>query len=99
MSAEVRVTRRTKNIRFGWTSSVESSARGLVVRDPVTEERQLTPHQLHHQFARAQRINSGNAWRWAITIGGKRVRDPRLATYQLDLLVSGLSQAEWIEVV
>lgn len=73
MPTTVKVTRRSRNVGFGWTNAVEQTPSGLVVADFDEPDTVGTPRQCMEEYLHAAEINSGNDWRPVWFVGGRRV--------------------------
>lgn len=72
MAEAVRISRKSRNLGYGWTNSVEQRGGRLVLCEPEEEVRG-GPRTVLAARAEAQRVNRGNDWRGAYFVGGRRV--------------------------
>ena len=95
----VRITRNSKNLRFGWTSQTEQTEHGLRIRKPEVDDENLSPRQLVKAYNAARRINSGNDWRWVVTIDGREVVGDRTTVLSdIRALAEGVTNCEDFEI-
>jgi hypothetical protein len=71
----VRISRHSQNIGFGWTNQPRQTRTGLVIEAVAAPDYVGRPRAVIHEFERAVHGNSGNDWRYAFFIGGRRVVD------------------------
>ena len=79
MGERIAISRQNRNLSLGWTNSVHQewnsdySASWLAVNTPAAPGWQGGPRSVFREYADAARGNNGNAWRWALFVGGRRV--------------------------
>lgn len=75
MTRMTRITRRSRNLGFGWTNQPEQTPGGLRIKAPTVDRTGLTPRIMLDLHRDAARLNNGNDWAWTLTVGGERITD------------------------
>ena len=88
-TATVVITRRSRNLGFGWTTHVEQTPTGLRVCEPAIMVKGGIKACLAELEDSRRYTSGGTCWRQQLWVGGRRVVDMKLMDVANELEFSG----------